>query len=399
MNEAFGILGTVLGVDWLNDAAEDFSPSAAIAFRRHPLGDIVSTAGDAQLAELLELAGFLRDLKDVPGLNKVMAALKGPYRSTHFQLRLAALLARAGAEIEQLEPPSEGGRNADIAFRFEGSAFAVECLRPSAGSSDSQDERIRLAHDVLGITKQYETVLSVAILLREEPTPAVRREIARVVRKLANEVAEESRTSDAFPAILASGPAGVVSVSRGLQVPAGSPPRWSAAPGFPIGPEVRPALFVRYSAARASEMTGIDAEYRTGSGLSHVALWLESDKEEFVPATIDLSPPLMRLARKLERKLAQARTSDGRLRILATESWLATEIHRADTATVDRLRGKLIESHDNVAGVLVLQHRNAVSDPRGRQIVAYIGPRERVGVPLSLLARIPGVELVRRATS
>lgn len=363
---------------------------------------MVSTAGEAQLAELIELAGFLRDLRHVPGLDKVVVALKGPYRSTHFQLRLASVLLVSGAEIEKLEPASERGRNADIAFRYADSSFAVECLRPAAASADPYSERIRLAHQILDRVKQHDTILSVAIALNEEPSPAVRREVARVVHRLALDVVSRSQGTKDFPTVLAHGPAGVVSVSKALPVPAGSPPRWIAAPGFPIPPDTRPTLFVRLSAARAVEMIGIDAQYQTGSGLSHVALWLEADKEEFVPAEIDLEPPLMRLARKLERKLSQARSAEGRHRILAAETWLTSQAHRADSGVIARVRGKLIDAHETVAGLLLLQHRNAVSDPRERQVVAYIAPTSRPGLPKPLLDSIEsriGVRLVRFGTS
>lgn len=363
---------------------------------------MVSTAGESQLAELIELAGLLRDLRHVPGLDKVVVALKGPYRSTHFQLRLASVLLASGAEIEQLEPASEGGRNADIAFRYADSSFAVECLRPAAASADTYDERIRLAHQVLDRIKQHDTVLSVAIALNEEPSPAVRREVTRVVHRLALDVVSRSQGTNDFPTVLAHGPAGVISVSRALSVPAGSPPRWLAAPGFPIAPHTKPNLFVRFSAARAVEMIGIDAEFQTGSGLSHVALWLESDKEEFVAAEIDLEPPLMRLARKLERKLAQTRSAERRHRILAAETWLASQVHRAESSVISRVRGKLVDAHDTVAGVLLLQSRNAVSDPRDRQVVAYIAPSSRSGLPKPLLDALEGtvgVRVVRLGTS
>src|SRR4026207_2160157 len=81
-NEAVGIFVTALGADWLRRATADVSPSEPIPFRRHPLGDLVSTAGHTQISELFELGEYLRSSSKSPVLPALISGLRGDYHST-----------------------------------------------------------------------------------------------------------------------------------------------------------------------------------------------------------------------------------------------------------------------------------------------------------------------------
>jgi hypothetical protein len=142
VNERFGILINAVGSEWLTAAAEDVPQGRALPFRRHPLGDLISTAGPLQIAELLELGLYLGDIADVPGSSDVVAALKGQYRQTFFQLAVAYMARSAGATILRLEPPTSGGRLADLAMAIESqpyirSAFAQQSWSPMTMSQCS----------------------------------------------------------------------------------------------------------------------------------------------------------------------------------------------------------------------------------------------------------------------
>src|SRR5260370_41061401 len=65
-----------VGWEWLNNAAQDVSPSIPIPFPRHPLGHLVSTAGREQIAEALEVAEYLYALSKVPSISSVPQALR-----------------------------------------------------------------------------------------------------------------------------------------------------------------------------------------------------------------------------------------------------------------------------------------------------------------------------------
>ena len=353
INEAFGVLMTVFGADWLNGAAEDVPRGRALPFRRHPIGDLISTAGVLQLAELVELGEYLASLAGVPEMGDVVGALKSSYRQTFFQLALASLAKRAGARIERLEPASEGGRLADIDATIGTKPVRIECFRPTFDTPDDNDWYF-LAQQVLEVLNEAPMVLSAAIDVRSRLEPGVRREVVNLVRQLVRDVVERSKSTSDFPAILARGDSAVVSVARGLPVQPGTPPKYIAAGGFPRDGE-KPHLFLRASYGTRSEMTGIGGTLGSGHGLSHVALWRPADHEPGSGKSRTVDKELERVGRKLESKLSQARTPDARERVMAVDSWTTRDLHKGAPDAATRLKRKIVDSHRDVAGILLMR--------------------------------------------
>src|SRR5690606_37234138 len=153
------------------------------------------------------------------------------YRQTLFQLAFASLCRRAGAAIVRLEPETVDGRFADLEVSVAGASVHVECFRPTVDVADN-DEPIRMAQQALHAAIVSDTVLSVAIALHVELTPAVRRKVVAVVRRLAGFLAEGGKATSEHRAKLVHTSVATVSVARSLPSPPGARTRLVVAPGF-----------------------------------------------------------------------------------------------------------------------------------------------------------------------
>jgi len=353
VNEAIGILRTAFGEPWLNYAAEDRSPSIALPLRRHPIGNLITTAGPEQLAEVMELTSYLTYLQDVPGLDVAISALRSDYNETLLQLAFAVRFQHAGASALRLEPPTAGGRFADVSFDLSGQSYLAECYRAS-GSVGSLQEVELLLNQCMDAIKIHDTVLSVAVALHAMPSSDDRKEIVRVVAEHGEEVVRMGPSADGgFPAFLIRGDLATISVCRGLPVPPGTPPRLVRAPGFPFqGSDHR--FFVRLGVGLASQLTSVAPPLNSFTGLGHVALWLPPDEEEKHSIKRDLHEPLERLGRKIEAKLPQTRSATGKKRVLVVNSWLALELERASTSDRLRLNNKILSAHSRVSALLLV---------------------------------------------
>jgi hypothetical protein len=397
VNDGFGILSNAFGLDWLNRAAEDVPMGRALPFRRHPIGDLLSTAGNIQLAELLELARYLRVLALIPGADTLIPALKASYYQTLFQAAFAAMSLAAGGDIERLEPASKSGRFADVDLIVDGESVRAECFRPTVRVPDD-NERFFVAQQALEAVQDLPVIVSVAIAMKVRITPSVRREVVRVVKKLADDVSHRSASATDFPANLAEGEVAVVSVARAHAVPSGTPPVFVAAPGFPHSGET-PSTFIRATQGYVKDLQGIAGSVSQGEGRSHIALWLLEDQNKSSSIDQSLEEPLVRLGKRLEKKVVQARQVGSGFRIIAVDTWITSQLHRADPVLLERLRGKIIESHDRV-GALLLFKRLPARDNNGHYY-AYLPllPKARPGLSALFLARVNELPNVQRVNT
>jgi len=394
VNEAFGILANALGIAWLNEAAEDVPNGRALPFRRHPIGDLVSTAGALQLSELIELAFYLRTTALIPGAAQVVANLKtAAYRQTFFQLAFADMIAKAGARLLRFEPPSDDGRFADIEALVAKEQLHVECFRPTYRVVDP-NERVLLAQNILEVCRDAPIFLSVAIQLNCELTPSVRRDTVAVVKDLATDVVTRSAATRDMPTAMTETPSAVISVCRGLAVKAGSERRFLAAPGFPKANET-PELFMRAASSAPSEVTGLYANFDKGIGGSHIAIWFHQDDPEEAKASPE--EKLLKLSRKLERKLSQARAGNASARLLAVDTAIVRDIKEIGGAAFARLRGKLLGSHRAVRALFLMKRDPLPNADRHRYMLRVLLPSEPPELDdafVRCLSQLPNVELV-----
>lgn len=395
VDEAVAIVVGALGREWLIGAADDVPPATPLALRRHPLGDMISTAGTTQVAECLELAAYLRELAMSPQLGEVIAGLKSQYRQTLLQLATAARLQLAGATGVSLEPPALDGRLSDVAFSYTGRRFRAECYRPTVTAQrEVREEMLRVGQACVAEVRDRPHVYAVAVAFTDAPTAAIRREARRVVRRLADEVdAVVTQHSDdiIFPAFTATGPWGVVSVTRALPTPKGAPPILLRPDAFPQQGD-DPDVFMRTGYLTQREAAGVGAAPPASVGLSHVGIWLPPAVRADASADRDLEQPLAKLGRKIERKLAQARNDEEAERVAVVETWMTSQLDRVNPEHVERLRRKVVDAHDGVAALLLVHRDWTPALGRHGYTVRVLQPSARPGLPADLVTRLAALD-------
>lgn len=393
-DEAVAILITAFGQAWLREVAEDTSPSLPLPFRRHPLGDIISTAGEAQLAEALEIAEYLKQVAELEQLPALISGLKGQFYQTLLQLAFAARLRLAGATGLTLEPDSLAGRSADIDFTIGDLRVRAECYRPTVqGDRELGHEVIRIAQKCLDVAKTRPGVFSIAIDLRATPNAAVRRMLVGQVRRMVEEIARDvERHPNTFPTIVASGDVAELCVARAIPTPPGSPPRLVVSPAF-SRQERNFEIFMRQGWARKERAKGIFGEPDSATGMSHVAIWLPPGLSRREVGAEDVEAELVRLGKRVERKLVQARAAEKTIhRLLIVDSWVAPHLSRIGAAVLERLRAKLLDAHENVIGILFV-HREWREDLGRHAYAMYaLQPKGRVGIPNALLESLAAID-------
>jgi len=96
----------------------------------HPLiSAILNESYPLGVAELLELALYLKSFCHDPSIGDILVNLKNPrqYHCTMFQLAMAFRVKKIGTDI-RIEPPTMRGK-ADLSFIFNGSKYIGECYR------------------------------------------------------------------------------------------------------------------------------------------------------------------------------------------------------------------------------------------------------------------------------
>jgi len=388
--EMVGVLATAFGEEWLNQAAEDFSPSAALAFRRHPLGNLISTAGETQLAEALELVEYLVRVRDAPRLTDVLNGLKGYYHSALVQLSTGARLSIAGATDVAFEPPAEANRASDIHCRMEDAETRVECYRTTSRLVQS-DEHTRLAFRLLDLVSGEERAFAIAVALRVPLTAALRKEIARVVSDGVAQVRQRIGAGrEAFPGTLLTSEDATISIAAALPVQAGSPPILLRPPDFPFQDDDWDA-YVRASRAPVEMLTHVGTPPVQGTGLSSVGIWLPPAERQVTP-TMSIEERVQQLGRKIEAKLAQARNRGKAVRVVLVQTPVTTLV-REQPVLLERLRGKIVTSRPDVAA-LVLQRRSWREDlgRHGHEVVLALNDGTDQGV-IGVLRRYAEIDV------
>jgi hypothetical protein len=129
--ETASIVVGAVSQEWLLREVQRDRPRKAAVFDEHPVAHAFSTDGDQHLALIVELAQYLRDLRERPGLNDVLLSLRDTrsFDSALLQLAYAWRLLRRGAQVS-FEPSVHGGRRGDIAAVWQAHPIIFECFVP-----------------------------------------------------------------------------------------------------------------------------------------------------------------------------------------------------------------------------------------------------------------------------
>ncbi|KKL86270.1 hypothetical protein LCGC14_1946420, partial [marine sediment metagenome] len=272
VNESLGIILNSLGAEWVSEQVDTIRRGDPLPIRVHPIGGLFATPGEPQVAEVLELAEYLRLVATSSALPEVLANLRAQYRSTLLQLAFAFRFAQLSEETPLLEPPVQGGRVGDLDVTVHGNRYLVECYAPMAKlKGESSDEVQWLTHRSIEVVKDRDRVFSIAIALDAMPSAAERKLIVRAVKRLADQLEAQDWDGTGFPPTrLYVGENATVSV--GLTVPTGPGENHAAVldRAFPrFGEE--PTTLVAVRMATRAEILEFTRDTPPGEARDHVA--------------------------------------------------------------------------------------------------------------------------------
>ena len=93
----------------------------------------ITTGGESDIAELVELALYLRTLFDAPGFGDTLPVLRNSYWTAYQQMGFAYRLRPLGGSELRFEPEQKSGSRGDLAFRLAGENFVAESFWPRYG--------------------------------------------------------------------------------------------------------------------------------------------------------------------------------------------------------------------------------------------------------------------------
>jgi hypothetical protein len=137
---AASVLRACLGADWIE--AERLRVQVGKA--AHRLGTAFELCRSHEIAELAEVALYLRTLYGLSGFDDAVKVLKDreKYSTTLQQLAIAYRLMTAGATNLILEPPHPSGGRGDVEFEYGGYKFSLESYWPRHGKDFYTPEKL-----------------------------------------------------------------------------------------------------------------------------------------------------------------------------------------------------------------------------------------------------------------
>lgn len=205
INEAIAIVRTAFGENWVRKMFEKNRGATPIRpLSKHPLADCFTIAGESQIAEVLELAIYLKKLAKVRNIDYVITQMKDKYYSGLLQLAYAYRFLRIGASELELEPPTSKGKKADIFLKFENLPCLVECYIPRSKIVETSIELEYSIYPIFDALKSKKGIYRVSIRLKKSIRPRDRKEIEKKVIELVNNIngQESVKTEDDLAEIL-----------------------------------------------------------------------------------------------------------------------------------------------------------------------------------------------------
>jgi hypothetical protein len=160
---------------------------------------------------------------------------------------------------------------------------------------------------------------------------------------------------ETFPTVLMRGEIGTVSVTRAVGTRPGAPPILLRHPSFPhTGDDWD--QFMRVGVAETAAVSGVHSTFEGIDGLSHFGAWLPPGVRRADQTKEDPDVSIERLGRKIESKLGQTRSTTNEHRCLVVDAW-QTRVLDGAPERGERLRRKVVESHERVAGLLMVRRQ------------------------------------------
>ncbi len=351
VNEAIATLTCSLGTEWVANEANTQQRGTPWPFRDHPVGQMIHVAGERSVAEALELAHYLKTAASSQAFPTLVAGIKArdnaQYRHTLLQLAFHDRFALLADDPPILEPPTDGGRVADIQFRRLDRLYLVECYARREGTR-AADETDWLMEKTLNAINDLEGVFSIAIQLHSMPNAAERKELRGQIVAAAKRLDAMCRSGARAPSELIESDAARTSVWKRRPSRLGRRSPLYVHPSFPdLGDPDR--LIVGEEVSERA-IRGLNPTTMRGTLVGHVAVWLPAGQVG-VPETVD--EQVLQLVGKMRTKLAQTRSRDAH-RVLIVDTWTAHSQFRLSEEAEAKVKRAIFGGHSNVAGVLLV---------------------------------------------
>ena len=352
VNEAIATLTCSLGTEWVTGEADTQQRGTPWPFRDHAVGEMIHVAGESSVAEALELAHYLKTAASSQAFPTLVAGIKArdnaQYRHTLLQLAFHDRFALLADDPPILEPPTDGGRVADIQFRRLDQPYLVECYARSVPTSAS-DEVHWLMVKAMNAINDLKGVFSIAIQLHSFPKAAERKELHRQIVAAAKRLdAGCWRGGARPPSEMIESNAARISVSKLRPSRLG----WRSLPWVhPSFPDLgNPDRLIVGTEVPERAIRGLNPTAMRGTLVGHVAVWLPAGQVG-VPETVD--EQVLQLVGKMRTKLAQTRSRDAH-RVLIVDTWTAHSRFRLSEEAEAKVKRAIFGGHSNVAGVLLV---------------------------------------------
>lgn len=352
VNEAIATLTCSLGTEWVANKADTLRRGTPWPFRDHPVGEMIHVAGERSVAEALELAHYLKTAASSQAFPTLVAGIKArenaQYRHTLLQLAFHDRFALLADDPPILEPPTDGGRVADIQFRRLDRLYLVECYARSVCTSAS-DQVHWLMVKAMNAINDLDGVFSIAIQLHSIPKAAERKQLHRQIVLAAKRLDAGSWRGGARPPLeMIESDAARISVSKTRPSRLGGHSPLCVHPSFPdLGAPDR--LIVGEDVPERA-IRGLNPTAPRGMLVGRVAVWMPGGWAG-LPESVD--EQVLKLVGKMRTKLAQARSRDAH-RVLIVDTWTAHSQFRLSEEAEAKVKRAIFRGHSNVAGVLLV---------------------------------------------
>lgn len=340
--DVLSIIVHTFGREWILETISN-TKKQHVLDNRHPLIGALMIVGKKQVCELYELANYIKALYQVPRFQDVIMMMKESrqYSTSFNQLAFAYRFKQIGVTDLEFEPPTDGGKNSDIMFKFSETTYIVESFVPENAKAPSYENVLKHTTKKMEIAlKETKKRISAFITIKDVETwhDSQRKNLERDLIKLINDVTtgslknatdhyivevfntsnmvdeEESTMSEKlFQRSTAGMKFGLMPKEKALNVMRGE--------------KVEPKLVGRFF-------------------LEAVDLKKETSQEM-----------LAKLAVKVERKIKQTKKEsvDAKAILLVGQPYLGSEEEKLKM-NYERIKGKVVDGHDCVQALLMVKH-------------------------------------------
>lgn len=380
-DRALDTVVNAFGREWIDAELNSRKEKKFKLFRidRHPVAGWIDMPSAATVSEMVELAAYLRALEHVDGFAQVIPMLRtlDQFGRAQTQLAFAYRFMRCGGEQLRLEPDTDNGRKADIAFALDSCRYVVECYAPEHPHklwyADVCDHSMK---KIVGWADENGRAI-VCITLKQE------KDFSAEVRK-----ALEKDCKIELRRLPRHRPQGHLSVVRDLYdlefFDTTDIPDHKESALVKALADQRETPFISGMDGRAvpkSHLRRIARRGTSGGGRSCLEGYPTRSRVRLaVPeVTRQLDDEAERLAANTEMKVAQLRMGDEDVRGLLV---VERAIHLSDAAELDqtcaRLHAKVLVNHPRVAGVLLVQRHRAPGAERSGYSAVMIGGQDEI---------------------